>query len=116
MIAIDRLHAEAISRGRDCPASDDALYSLQCVHSEIGTCSAIAHATNGKNGNWYVASNRSRIYTCSTGGTISSSLVAWSVRELEDDSRVSRRDIYDVLLISDVPVSDHLSLLVQTYA
>ena len=78
-------------------SNDDALYSLQCFYAAIGTCSAIAHAANGKNGNW-----------CCTGGTISSSLVAWYVRELEDDSRVPRRDIYDVLLISDVPVSDHL--------
>ena len=74
-------------------SNDDALYSLQCFYAAIGTCSAIAHAANGKNGNW-----------CCTGGTISSSLVAWYVRELEDDSRVSRRDIYDVLLISDISV------------
>ena len=115
-IAIVRLHAEAISRGRDRRAADEAYYSVQCLHAEIGTCSAIAHATNGKNGNWYAASNRSRIYICSAGGTMSSSLVAWSVQESEDPSRVPRRDIYDVLLISNVPISDHPSLLIQTDA
>ena len=113
-IAIVRLHAEAILRGRDRRASDDAFYSVQCLYTEIGTCSAISHATNGKNGNWYAASNRSRIYTCSAGGTISSSLVAWPVQESEDHGRVPRRDIYDVLVISNVSVFDHPSLLVQT--
>ena len=73
-----------------------------CI-SEIGTCSAISHALNGS---CYAASNNSRIYYFRSADEINlfritSRFVALPVVESGDLSQTPRRDIYDVLCISN---------------
>jgi len=70
---------------------------------EIGTCSAISHALNGS---CYAASNNSRIYYFRSAdeiilSRITSRFVALPVVESGDLSQTPRRDIYDVLCISN---------------
>ena len=69
---------------------------------EIGTCSAISHALKGS---CYAASNCSRIYYFRIADEVCSRItprfVALPVVESGDHLQTPRRDIYDVLCISN---------------
>ena len=81
---------------------DDTFSEIHFSIVEIGTCSAISHALNGS---CYAASNNSRIYYFRCAGEVcskmASRIVALPVVESGDFYQRPRRDIYDVLCISN---------------
>jgi hypothetical protein len=81
---------------------DDIFSEIHFLIAEIGTCSAISHALNGS---CYAASNNSRIYHFRNAGEvcskITSRIVALPKVESGDFHQMPRRDIYDVLCISN---------------
>ena len=103
-IVVVPLHTENIRRSRHDGDSNYTFWTMPLRVAEMGTCSAISHVSKGS---WYAASNRSRIYFCGADGTITSRVVALPVVEPGDHSQTPRRDIYDVLCITN-NLSGHL--------